>query len=91
MRTPWATDDGNPYGVPFIATSHGIYYNVDAFKTPNLAVPTTWQELLDVAKIIHDAGIIPFANASGDKRTCDLSGKSYWKVPQVDTNSFKTE
>ena len=69
MRAPWATDDGKPYGVPFIATSHGIYYNVDTFKTLDISVPATWQELLDVAKTIKEAGIIPFANASGDKWT----------------------
>ena len=30
-RLPWATDDGASYGVPFIAVSHGIYYNKDIF------------------------------------------------------------
>lgn len=69
MRAPWATDDGKPYGVPFIATSHGIYYNMDVFKKLGLQVPTTWQDLLAAAQKIKDSGIIPFANASGDSWT----------------------
>lgn len=69
MRAPWATDTGVPYGVPYIATSHGIYYNADLFKKLNLKTPTTWEELLAAAKTIQDAGVIPFANATGDKWT----------------------
>ena len=71
VRRPsaWATDDGKPYGVPFIATSHGIYYSVDLFEKLNLKVPTTWEEFLTTAKTIKDAGIIPLANASGSKWT----------------------
>jgi raffinose/stachyose/melibiose transport system substrate-binding protein len=69
MRAAWATDDGKPYGVPYIATSHGIYYNADLFNTLDLEVPTTWEELLTTAKTIQDAGYIPFANSSGSKWT----------------------
>ena len=66
-RTPWATDDDEPYGVPFIATSHAIYYNIDLFERLDLQTPTTWKELLATAQAIKDAGDIPFANASGDE------------------------
>ncbi len=69
MRAPWATDDGKPYGVPFIATSHGVYYNADLFKKLGLKEPATWEELLTTAQKIKDSGTIPFANASGDKWT----------------------
>ena len=69
MRAPWATDDGKPYGVPYIATSHGVYYNADLFKKLDLEIPTTWEELLSAAQTIQRAGGIPFANASGDKWT----------------------
>lgn len=31
-RAPWATDTGEPYAVPIIAVSHGIYYNQDIFE-----------------------------------------------------------
>lgn len=68
-RAPWATDDGLPYGLPFIAVSHGVYYNQDIFNELGLEVPTTWQQLLDVAQTVKDAGYTPFANASGDEWT----------------------
>jgi len=68
-RAPWATDDGLPYGVPFIAVSHGVYYNIDLFNELGLEVPQTWEELLATAQAIKDAGYDPFANASGDEWT----------------------
>ncbi len=69
MLSPWTTDDGVPYGVPFIATSHGIYYNQELFEELDLSVPDTWEELLTTAQAIEDAGYIPFANTSGDPWT----------------------
>lgn len=69
MLSPWSAEDGQPYGVPFIATSHGIYYNVDLFQKLNIATPSTWEELLTTAQKIKDAGHIPFANASADTWT----------------------
>jgi len=69
MLAAWATDDGAPYGVPFIATSHGVYYNEDLFAELGLSVPVTWGELLMTAQAIRDAGYVPFANASGDTWT----------------------
>ena len=69
QRSPWATDDLLSYGVPMIAVSHGIYYNMDIFNELGLAVPTTWEELLAAAQTIQDAGYAPFANGSGDAWT----------------------
>jgi raffinose/stachyose/melibiose transport system substrate-binding protein len=65
----WGTEEGVSYGVPFIAVSHGIYYNEDLFAELGIAVPQTWEELLAAAQTIQDAGYIPFANASGDAWT----------------------
>ncbi len=69
MLAAWATETGVVYGVPFIATSHGIYYNQDIFDQLNLKVPQTWAELLAAAQKIENAGTIPFANATGDAWT----------------------
>lgn len=66
---PWSAADGTSYGVPFIAVSHGIYYNKGIFEELGIEIPTTWQELLAAAQTIKDAGNIPFANASGDAWT----------------------
>ncbi len=69
MLSAWATDEDLPYAVPFIATSHGIYYNADIFARLDLSPPRTWGELMDTAQKIQDAGITPFANTSGDPWT----------------------
>lgn len=69
MLAPWTSTTGTVYGVPFIATAHGIYYNQDLFKQLNLAPPRTWGALMDHARTIRSHGIIPFANASGDPWT----------------------
>lgn len=68
-RVPWSAEDGTPYGVPFIAVSHGIYYNMNLFNELGLEPPTTWEGLLETAQKIQDAGYVPFANASGDEWT----------------------
>ena len=63
---PWTTTEGEIYGVPVMAVSHGIYYNQDLFKQLNLEIPPTWTELLATAKTLGDNGYIPFANGSAD-------------------------
>ncbi len=70
-RDPWTSDDGVPYAVPFMAVSHGIYYNVDVFEQLGLTIPTTWEELLATAQIIRDAGYVPFANAADHEANVD--------------------
>lgn len=69
MLSAWTTDDGMPYAVPFIATSHGVYYNQEVFESLGLSPPETWEELLTTARAIKDEGIVPFANTSGDPWT----------------------
>lgn len=66
---PWSTLEGEPYGLPLIAVSHGIYYNKSLFAELGLEPPTTWEGLMETAQAIKDAGYIPFANASGDPWT----------------------
>lgn len=73
MLAPWTTEDGTPYGVPFTATSHGIYYNKDIFEELGLKIPETWEELLVTAQKIKEAGYIPFANGSKDS----------WTTPEI--------
>ncbi len=69
MLVPWSTEDGKTYGVPMIAVSHGIYYNVDLFNELGISIPTNWDELVAAAKTLKDNGYDGFANASGDTWT----------------------
>lgn len=73
MLVPWSTDEGVPYGVPFTASSHGIYYNQDLFTELGLRVPETWENLLAASQTIQDAGYMPFANAT----------KDHWAVAEI--------
>ncbi|MEM7330535.1 MAG: extracellular solute-binding protein [Chloroflexota bacterium] len=66
---PWTSREQVPYGVPFIAVSHAIYYNQEIFQEMLLPIPQTWAELEEVSIQLQEAGIIPFANASGDPWT----------------------
>ncbi len=65
----WRTEDGVQYGVPFIAVSHGIYFNVDLFNELGIEIPQTWEELLAAAQTLQDNGYDAFANASGEPWT----------------------
>lgn len=78
----WTASDGKVFGVGYIATSEGIFYNKDLFEELGLAVPTTWDELLTVAQALKDAGYDPFANASGDSWTVATLLLQNW-IPSV--------
>ena len=69
MVDAWSSSEGQIYGVPLMAVSHGIYYNATLFQEMNLAIPQTWQELLALAEKLKRQGLIPFANATGDAWT----------------------
>lgn len=66
-KAPWTSADGKNFAQPFMAVSHGIYYNKDLFAKLGIAIPTTWAELLDAAKKIKADGVFPFANGLKDE------------------------
>ncbi len=55
-------DDGNIYAVPYAAVSQIVYYNKTIFEVNGLAVPATFEELLNVCQALKDKGIEPLAN-----------------------------
>lgn len=58
--------DGVTYSLSTQNTAWVLYYNKDLFAEHNVAVPTTYDELLAAAKVFKDAGIIPVAIAGVD-------------------------
>lgn len=66
-KSPWLATDGTPFGIPFAAVSHGIYYNKDIFKELGLTKPKDWDEFLTYCQTIKDAGYMPLANSLGDE------------------------
>lgn len=46
--------------IPYATNANGIMYNKTLFKEMGLTVPKTWDELIQTAEKIKDAGKIPF-------------------------------
>lgn len=60
------TYDGKLYGLPRNTDVAVIYYNQKMFDDNNWKIPTTYDELLALAKDINAAGITPMAMDGGD-------------------------
>lgn len=58
--------DGELYGLPRNTDVAGFYYNQKMFEDNGWKVPTTYDELLELAGTIKDAGIVPLAMDGGD-------------------------
>jgi len=51
------TRDGKLYAVPWYTNNVALYYNVEAFEKAGITnPPSTWNELVDVAKKLKEAG-----------------------------------
>lgn len=58
--------DGKLYGLPRNTDVNGFYYNKKMFDDNGWKVPTTYDELLELAKKINAKGITPVAMDGGD-------------------------
>lgn len=58
------TLDGRLYGVPFGSNDLVLFYNEDMLKAAGKEVPTTWDELLDVAKACTTDTVSGFAHCA---------------------------
>ena len=59
----YATYDGKIYGVPYVVSVSGIFYNKAMFETYGLSEPKTWDELISVCQTFLDNGITPFGTS----------------------------
>jgi raffinose/stachyose/melibiose transport system substrate-binding protein len=57
--------NGHAYGMPTGVTILGTYYNKNIFNQYSLKVPVTWDEFLNVCKVLKDNGVQPIV--MGDK------------------------
>ena len=58
------TLDGKLYGVPFGSNDLVLFYNEDMLKEAGCEVPTTWDELLDVATKTTKGSVYGFAHSA---------------------------
>lgn len=56
-----ATTENGTYAVPTDLAFICTFYNQDMFAAYDLAIPTTWEEFLDVCQTLKDNGITPIA------------------------------
>lgn len=63
------TFDGKVYAIPTEIAGEIVYYNKAIFKKYNLEVPKTWDDLLNVIKILKGNGVTPFSLANKDPWT----------------------
>jgi raffinose/stachyose/melibiose transport system substrate-binding protein len=52
--------EGEINGVPFANNADGVIYNKDLFAEHGVDVPTTWDEMIEVADTFQEKGIPPF-------------------------------
>jgi len=63
----WSVFDGHTYCMPIAAIHGNIYYNKGIFDELGLAIPTTWDEYMQVLKAVKDSGKYEaIANGSGE-------------------------
>lgn len=54
--------DGNIYAFPYAGNEYVVwYYNKEILEKSNVAIPTTFDELLAAVKTFHDNGIVPMS------------------------------
>ena len=56
----YATYNDHLYGVPYVVSISGIFYNKAMFSEYDLEEPKTWDELVQVCQTFLDNGITPF-------------------------------
>lgn len=57
---------GIQYGVPYQALVTGLYYNKKILAQYNLQLPTTFDDLLAVAKVLHGHGVTTISQGAKD-------------------------
>lgn len=56
-----STYNGKNWRLPYSLSCYGLYVRTDIFEEQGLALPTTWDELMDVCEKLTAAGVTPFA------------------------------
>lgn len=58
--------DGKIYGVGAVESTSGIIYNKEIFERCHLQIPQTYQEFLDVCKVLKKRGIMSIGVGGSD-------------------------
>lgn len=72
------TADGKIYGVPQTFQAYVIYYNTDIFAECGLEAPDTWDELMNVAKVLRENGYNTISAGFSEAWVYDLLNNPYF-------------
>jgi raffinose/stachyose/melibiose transport system substrate-binding protein len=64
-----AGGEGEVNGVPFAANASGLLYNQEIFEQYDVAVPRTWDELIEAAQTFQENDVTPFRAMLADNWT----------------------
>lgn len=65
-RSHYENAKGDLIALPFMAVSVGVFYNKDIFDEVGAEVPKTWEDFVEVARLVDEAGYDVFANTPHD-------------------------
>lgn len=86
------TYKGKVYGVCMgSVVFSGIFYNKDLFAKYNLAMPTTYEELVNVAETLKENGITPFTTAGAAVWPVNMSMFGFIAPLIPDSEAFEKE
>jgi len=53
----YSDTDGNLLSLPFNSSTPVMWVNLDLFAANDLEIPTTWDQVIDAARVLKDAGV----------------------------------
>jgi sn-glycerol 3-phosphate transport system substrate-binding protein len=53
----YSDTDGNMLSLPFNSSTPVMWVNLDLFEANDLEIPTTWEETVEAARVLKDAGV----------------------------------
>lgn len=78
--------DGKVYTLPFYDTSIGIIYNQVIFKRYGLEIPNTYEEFLNVCRILQENGVAPLA-VGGSRSDTNSNWLNYFFLTRVEAKN----
>ncbi len=70
VETPWVWEKKN-YTIPFYYTTYGMIYNQLVFEKYHLSVPKTYEDFLEICKILKYKGVMPLALGGSKENVTD--------------------
>lgn len=84
----YATYPGRTSVLPYSVMAASVIYNKQIFEEQGLAVPTTWDELIDVCDTLQEAGVTPFYATFKDPWTVGQGWFDYAVGGEIDVADF---